>query len=90
MRSQNHKNLIKSFTHHCKELLQATGFDDNKRLQDEAKPLIQFTLHLLRDIIMAVSGEQVTKTKIILYQSIQDMVHQTLSALNVYAHQPGI
>lgn len=89
MRSQNHKNLIKGLTHHCKELLEASGFAESKQLQDKAKNTLQFTLHVLQDVVVSVTDEQVTKTKVILYQSIQDMIHLTLTILSVYTHQPG-
>ena len=89
MRSQNHKSLIEGLTHHYKELVEVPGFSDNKQLQDNAKSTLQYTLHMLQDIVLAVTGDQVTKTKVILYQSIQDMVQVTLNVFPVYAHQPG-
>lgn len=90
MRSQNHKNLIKGLCHHYKELIEVPGFSDSKQLQDNAKSTLQFTLHMLRDIVLAVSDVQVTKTKVILYQSIQEDIQMTLTVFPVYAHQPGM
>ncbi|XP_031571842.1 exportin-6-like [Actinia tenebrosa] len=88
MRSQNHKNLIKGLCRHYKELIEIPRFSDNKQLQDNAKSTLQFTLHILHDIVLSVSDVQVTKTKVILCQSIQEDIQMTLTVFPVYAHQP--
>ena len=54
-----------------------------------AKTCIQFTLHVLKNLVDAVTEDQVTKTKVILYQSIQDMVQLTLTIFPIYIHHPG-
>lgn len=54
-----------------------------------AKACIQFTLHVLKNLVDAVTEDQVTKTKVILYQSIQDMVQLTLTIFPIYIHHPG-
>ena len=54
-----------------------------------AKSRVHFTLHVLGDLMAAVAGDQVTKTKLILYQSIADVVQLTLSIFPVFIHHPG-
>ena len=50
---------------------------------------MHFTLHVLRDLMAAVTEDQVTKTKLILYQSITDVVQLTLTIFPVFIHHPG-
>ena len=38
----------------------------------------------------AVAEDQVTKTKLILYQSIADVVQLTLTIFPLFIHQPGV
>lgn len=54
-----------------------------------AKPLLHFTLHVLADLMSAATEDQVTKTKLILYQSISDVVQITINIFPVYIHYPG-
>lgn len=54
-----------------------------------AKTHIHFTLHVLGDLMAAVAEDQVTKTKLILYQSIADVVQLTLSIFPLFIHRPG-
>ena len=54
-----------------------------------AKSRVHFTLHVLRDLMAAVTEDQVTKTKLILYQSITDVVQLTLTIFPVFIHHPG-
>lgn len=50
---------------------------------------MHFTLHVLEDLMAAVAEDQVTKTKLILYQSITDVVQLTLTIFPVFIHHPG-
>ena len=54
-----------------------------------AKGCIQFTLGVVKDLLKVAEVDHVTKTKVILYQSIQDIVQLTLVVFPVYIHQPG-
>lgn len=54
-----------------------------------AKTRIHFTLHVLGNLMAAVAEDQVTKTKLILYQSIADVVQLTLTIFPLFIHQPG-
>ena len=54
-----------------------------------AKTHIHFTLHVLADLMAAVTEDQVTKTKLILYQSIADVVQLTLTIFPLFIHHPG-
>ena len=38
----------------------------------------------------AVTGDQVTKTKLILYQSVTDVVQLALTIFPVFIHHPGM
>ncbi|EDO42656.1 predicted protein [Nematostella vectensis] len=88
MRSQNHLSLIKSLTSRYKEMTSSPGFSTSKELQQAAKPSLQYTLHILQDLVSAVAEDQVTKTKVILYHSIQDVVQLTLTVFPLYANEP--
>ncbi|XP_048575902.1 exportin-6 isoform X2 [Nematostella vectensis] len=88
MRSQNHLSLIKGLTSRYKEMTSSPGFSTSKELQQAAKPSLQYTLHILQDLVSAVAEDQVTKTKVILYHSIQDVVQLTLTVFPLYANEP--
>ena len=46
------------------------------------------TLAILKDIVEAVSGEA-TKSKTIVYKSVQESLHTTLTLFPVYIHESG-
>ena len=55
-----------------------------------AQTHIHFTLHVLGDLMAAVAEDQVTKTKLILYQSIADVVQLTLTIFPLFIHHLGM
>ena len=55
-----------------------------------AKAHIDFTLHVLADLMASAAEDQVTKTKLILYQSIADVVQLTLTIFPLFIHNPGM
>ena len=55
-----------------------------------AKTHIDFTLHVLADLMASAAEDQVTKTKLILYHSIADVVQLTLTIFPLFIHNPGM
>jgi hypothetical protein len=53
-----------------------------------AKNFIGRTLAILKDLVEAVTGEA-TKSKTIVYKSVQESLHTTLALFPVYIHEPG-
>ena len=53
-----------------------------------AKSFIGRTLAILKDLVEAVTGEA-TKSKTIVYKSVQESLHTTLALFPVYIHEPG-
>lgn len=53
-----------------------------------AKNFIRRTLAILKDLIEVVSGEA-TKSKTIVYKSVQESLHTTLALFPVYIHEQG-
>lgn len=90
VRSQSHQTLMHSIKQPFKSIVETPGFSGNKQLQENAKPLLHFTLHVLADLMSAATEDQVTKTKLILYQSISDVVQITINIFPVYIHYPDI
>lgn len=88
VRSRSHHNFIQSIKQPFKTVVEAPGFSENKQLQESAKTHIHFTLHVLGDLMAAVTEDQVTKTKLILYQSLSDVVQLTLTIFPLFIHQP--
>lgn len=88
VRSQSHHRFIESVKQPFKSVVQTPGFTENKQLQESAKSRVHFTLHVLEDLMAAVTEDQVTKTKLILYQSITDVVQLTLTIFPVFIHHP--
>ena len=52
------------------------------------KSIIGRTLAILKDLIEAVSSEA-TKSKTIVYKSVQESLHTTLTLFPVYIHESG-
>lgn len=88
VRSQNHHSFIESIKQPFKGVVETPGFSENNQLQESAKTHIHFTLHVLGNLMAAVIEDQVTKTKLILYQSIADVVQLTLTIFPVFIHHP--
>ncbi|CAB3993811.1 exportin-6 isoform X2 [Paramuricea clavata] len=86
-RSNNHDNLIKALTINYQQMAEHTNVE--KRFHAEAKCFIGRTLWLLKDLIEAVSGEA-TKSKTIVYKSVQESLHTTLALFPVYIHEPDV
>ncbi|CAH3162738.1 unnamed protein product [Porites lobata] len=89
VRSQSHQRFIQSIKQTFKNLVETPGFSENKQLQESAKTHIDFTLHVLADLMASAAEDQVTKTKLILYQSIADVVQLTLTIFPLFIHNPA-
>lgn len=88
-RSTNHDNLVKALTIHYQQMVEHTNVPDNKRFHVEAKSFIRRTLAILKDLVEAVASEA-TKSKTIIYKSIQESLHTTLTLFPVYIHEPDV
>ncbi|XP_028395482.1 exportin-6-like [Dendronephthya gigantea] len=88
-RSNNHDNLIKALTINYQQMTEHTSLPDSKRFHAEAKSFIRRTLGILKDLVEAVSGEA-TKSKTIVYKSVQESLHTTLTLFPIYIHEPDV
>lgn len=88
-RSTNHTNLISTLTREYRQLKDSAGLSQSKVALGATKAIVQDTLSILRYIVENVSGE-VTKSRQICYQSLQESVQVSLALFPVFIHQPGI
>ena len=88
-RSNNHDNLIKALTINYQRMSEHTSMADSKRFHAEAKTFIGRTLAILKDLVEAVRGEA-TKSKTIVYKSVQESLHTTLALFPVYIHEADV
>ncbi|XP_078274095.1 exportin-6 isoform X1 [Rhinoraja longicauda] len=88
-RSTNHANLISTLTREYRQLKDTAGLSQSKVALGATKAIVQDTLSILRYIVENVSGE-VTKSRQICYQSLQESVQVSLALFPVFIHQPGI
>lgn len=88
-RSNNHDNLIKALTVHYQRLVEHANVPDNKRFHAEAKSFISRTLTILKDLVEAVSSEA-TRSKTVVYKSVQESLHTTLTLFPIYIHEPDV
>lgn len=88
-RSNNHDNLIKALTIHYQRLVERRNVPDNERFHVEAKSFISRTLTILKDLVEAVASEA-TKSKTVVYKSVQESLHTTLTLFPIYIHEPDV
>ncbi|XP_048407891.2 exportin-6 isoform X2 [Stegostoma tigrinum] len=89
VRSTNHANLISTLTREYRRLKENTGLSQGKVGLGNTKVVVQETLSILRYIVENISGE-VTKSRQICYQSLQESVQVSLALFPVFIHQPGV
>ncbi|XP_051876706.1 exportin-6 isoform X4 [Pristis pectinata] len=89
VRSTNHANLISTLTREYRQLKDNAGLSQSKVGLGDTKVVVQDTLSILRYIVENISGE-VTKSRQICYQSLQESVQVSLALFPVFIHQPGI
>ncbi|XP_072125332.1 exportin-6 isoform X2 [Mobula birostris] len=89
VRSTNHANLISTLTREYRQLKHNAGLSQSKVGLGDTKVIVQDTLSILRYIVENISGE-VTKSRQICYQSLQESVQVSLALFPVFIHQPGI
>ncbi|XP_067912796.1 exportin-6 isoform X2 [Heterodontus francisci] len=89
VRSTNHANLISTLTREYRRLKENAGLSQSKVGLGDTKVIVQETLSILRYIVESISGE-VTKSRQICYQSLQESVQVSLALFPVFIHQPGV
>ncbi|XP_069761396.1 exportin-6 isoform X5 [Narcine bancroftii] len=89
VRSTNHANLISTLTREYRQLKDNAGLSQSKVGLGNTKVVVQDTLSILRYIVENISGE-VTKSRQICYQSLQESVQVSLALFPIFIHQPGI
>ncbi|XP_072337474.1 exportin-6 isoform X2 [Scyliorhinus torazame] len=89
VRSTNHANLISTLTREYRRLKENTGLTQSKVGLGNTKMVVQETLSILRYIVESISGE-VTKSRQICYQSLQESVQVSLALFPLFIHQPGV
>ncbi|XP_072916163.1 exportin-6 isoform X3 [Hemitrygon akajei] len=89
VRSTNHANLISTLTREYRQLKHNAGLSQSKVGLGDTKVIVQDTLSILRYIVENICGE-VTKSRQICYQSLQESVQVSLALFPVFIHQPGI
>uniref|UniRef100_UPI00398EC4A9 exportin-6 isoform X2 n=1 Tax=Pristiophorus japonicus TaxID=55135 RepID=UPI00398EC4A9 len=89
VRSTNHANLISTLTREYRQLKENAGLSQSKMSLGDTKVVVQETLSILRYIVENISGE-VTKSRQICYQSLQESVQVSLALFPIFIHQPGV
>uniref|UniRef100_A0A4W3IDS2 Exportin 6 n=1 Tax=Callorhinchus milii TaxID=7868 RepID=A0A4W3IDS2_CALMI len=88
-RSTNHANLISTLTREYRQLKASADLSQSKVGLQDPKMLVQQTLSILKYIVENISGE-VTKSRQICYQSLQESVQISLALFPIFIHHPGV
>ncbi|XP_038064327.1 exportin-6-like isoform X1 [Patiria miniata] len=89
LRSQHHAEFIQRLTKEFRSLKNMSQLAKDKSLQERAKPTIRRTLQLLSDQVESIAGE-VSKTKQVCHNSLQDSIDVTLYLFPLYIQQSDV
>ncbi|XP_037073807.1 exportin-6-like [Pollicipes pollicipes] len=81
--------FLDSLTADFRRLRLTPGLADSRELRDRAKPVISQTLSTLSEIVTNVRSE-VTKTKQLCHDCLQDTIRDSLWVFTVFAAQPDV
>lgn len=87
VRSSNFCGLIQTLTQQYRAL--KNSLQQDKLLLEPAKPVVRRTLAILRDVVESIS-EEVTKSRQICHQAIQESVQVTLVLFPLFISQPDV
>ncbi|XP_043246951.1 exportin-6-like isoform X1 [Amphibalanus amphitrite] len=81
--------FLDSLTAEFRRLPRTPGLADSAELQNRAKPVIEQTLSTLSEIVSNILGE-VTKTKQLCYECLQETIRDSLWVFGVFATQSDV
>ena len=89
-RATSHQSFILGLFQDYQQLRNVPGLAENPALQEQANTVVHKRLEVLKDLVLSISYQGVTKSKHICYQSIQPIVQTSLYLFPIYIHHSGI
>lgn len=89
VRISEHNKLLHGLSWQFCQIPHTHGFANDAALQESVKPYIKRTLAILTELLDEVR-HQGTKSKLVLYQAVQDPAEVSLKLFPVYIQQPDI
>ncbi|XP_023226318.1 exportin-6-like [Centruroides sculpturatus] len=83
------EEFVKSITSSFRQIQHAPNFSIDKYVQEQAKPVIKWTISLLHDMIVNFL-EATTKTKQLCFKALQENIEIAVSLVPIYLNFPDV